>query len=230
MAPRIHAQTEAMSTSIVFVEIAPTAEVLARMATPYSMWLSDSEQTRLATLKVEVRRHHYLAGHWLVRELLSQAFGEAPLHWSLQERKSMPPQVINGDNELRISISHSGDWVAAAIANVAIGIDIEQRPRQLDASIESLLLNHGEAAGSLGNDTLLQRWVAKEAWIKAQGESALPARLKQLHLHPATAEFANVSIHSNEAFHFALAIAPASTVTWQRKQKMIPGETYCVSE
>ena len=219
-----------MSTSIVFVEIARTAEVLARMATPYSMWLSDSEQTRLATLKVEARRDHYLAGHWLVRELLSQAFGEAPLHWSLQERKSLPPRIINDNEKLLVSISHSGEWISAAIANVAVGIDIEQRPRQLDASIESLLLNPGEAAGSLGNDALLQRWVAKEAWIKARNESALPARLKQLQLHPATAEFANVSLHSNEAFHFALAIAPASTVTWQRKQKMISGETYCVSE
>lgn len=219
-----------MIKDIAYVEIARTAEVLARMSEPHSTWLSDSEQTRLATLKVEARRDHYLAGHWLIRELLSQAFGEAPSHWSVQERKSMPPQVINGDDELRISISHSGDWVAAAIANVAIGIDIEQRPRELDASIESLLLNPGEAAGSLGNDALLQRWVAKEAWIKARNESALPARLKQLHLHPATAEFASVSLYSNDAFHFALAIAPAVSVTWRGKQKMISGQNYCVSE
>ena len=219
-----------MNTNIAFVEIARTAEVLARMATPYSMWLSDSEQTRLATLKVEARRDHYIAGHWLVRELLSQAFGEAPSHWSLQERKSLPPRIINGNEKLRLSISHSGDWIAAAIAHVAIGIDIEQRPRQLDASIESLLLNPGEAAGSLGNDALLQRWVAKEAWIKTQGESALPARLKQLHLHPASAEFASVSLYNNDAFHFALAIAPAVAVTWRGKQKMISGQNYCVSE
>ena len=137
--------------------------------------------------------------------------------------------VVRG-TAVKWTSTNAVDWVAAAIANVAIGIDIEQRPRQLDASIESVLLNHGEAAGSLGNDALLQRWVAKEAWIKAQGESALPARLKQLQLHPATAEFANVSLHSNEAFHFALAIAPAIAVTWREKQKMISEETYCVSE
>ncbi len=204
-----------MTSRIAFVEIARTAEVLARIPASDSTWLSDSEQARVATLKIDARRDHYLAGHWLARELLSWAFGETPAYWSLQERKSLAPKVMNGDQEIQISISHSGDWIAIAVANVMIGIDIEQRPRQLDASIETLLLNADEMPGSLDNDALLQRWIAKEAWIKARAGTALPAQLKNLQLNPVPIECAEVQIHTHEKFHFALAIAPGNTtIKW----------------
>ena len=173
-----------MGSGTALVEIARTDEVLARLPEPYSLWLSESEQARLVTLKVEARRNHYLAGHWLTRELLAHGFGGAPGAWALSERKSLPPQVLGGEANLRVSISHSGDWIAATVANISVGIDIEQRPRKLDAAIESLLLNADEAPGSLSQDELLQRWVAKEAWLKSRCESALPVRLKQLQLHP----------------------------------------------
>lgn len=218
-----------MTTSIAFVEVARTEEVLARIPEQDSTWLSDSEQARVAMLRIDARRNHYLAGHWLVRELLSRAFGETPAYWSLQERKSLAPKVINGDQEIQISISHSGDWIAAAVADVAIGIDIEQRPRQLDASIETLLLNKNEMPGSLDNDALLQRWVAKEAWLKARAGTALPAQLKNLQLNPAPLDCAEVRIRTHEKFHFALAIAPGNTTIKWGALLMHAGATYCVT-
>lgn len=218
-----------MTARIAFVEIARTEEVLARMPTPNSSWLSDSEQTRVAALRIEARRKHYLAGHWLVRELLSRAFGEKPAYWSLQERKSLAPKVINGDQELQISISHSGDWIAAAVSDVAIGIDIEQRPRQLDASLETLLLNADEMPGSLDSDALLQRWVAKEAWLKARASSALPVQLKSLQLTTAPPEYADVQIHTHEKFQFALAIDPENTTIRWGELLMNAGAAYRIT-
>ena len=222
-----------MTARIAFVEIARTEEVLARMPGPHSMWLSDSERARVATLKINARREHFLAGHWLVRELLSRAFGETPACWSLQERKSLAPKVMNSDQEIQISISHSGDWiavaVAVAVADVAIGIDIEQRPRQLDASLEALLLNADEMPRSLDNDALLQRWVAKEAWLKAHAGTALPVQLKSLQLTPAALECAEVQIHTHEKFHFALAITPENTKIRWGALSMSAGPTYCIT-
>lgn len=220
-----------MNSNIAFVEVARTEEVLARMPIPESTWLSYSEQMRIAALRIDARRYHYLAGHWLVRELLSQAFGKTPSCWSLQERKSLPPKVVNGDQEIQISISHSGDWiaVAVAVADVAIGIDIEQRPRQLDASLEALLLNEDEMPGSLDNDALLQRWVAKEAWLKAHAGTALPEQLKRLQLTPAPLECADVQIHSHEKFHFAMAITSENTTVRWGALSMSAGPTYCIT-
>lgn len=219
-----------MNSNFAFVEITRTVEVLARIPALDSSWLSDSEMERIVTLRIDARRNHYLAGHWLVRELLSQAFGKAPSCWSLQERKSLPPKVIHGDQDIRISISHSGDWIAAAVADVAMGIDIEQRPRHLDASIEALLLNADEMPGNLESDALLQRWVAKEAWLKAHAGAALPLQLKSMQLNPAPLECADVQIHSHHKFHFALAIVPENTTIRWGALSMNAGATYCVTK
>lgn len=218
-----------MPASTVLVEVSRTAEVLARLNDDAVGWLTESEQQRLAGLRVAARRDHYLAGHWLVRELLSQAFGETPKHWPLLERRSQPPQVLGGDGRLRVSISHSGDWIAAAIADAAIGIDIEQRPRPLDAAIESLLLNAGEAPGSVSQDDLLQRWVAKEAWIKSRAGSALPTQLKQLELRAVAPKHADVCIHSHDALHLALACDSGCAVVWRGSVALQAGLAWSVS-
>jgi phosphopantetheinyl transferase len=130
---------------------------------------------------------------------------------------------VDHGESIKVSISHTDDWIAAAVATVAVGVDLEQRPRALDASIESLLRNSDEAIGCLDPDALLQRWVAKEAWIKRDAGSALPARLKRLHVRAATRELADVCIDSHAAFHFGLAIAPGCAVTRRCEVTLAPG-------
>ena len=61
-----------------------------------------------------------------------------------------------------------------------------------------------EAPDSLDLDQLLQRWVAKEAWVKRHHGSALPEQLAELKLLPAEAGTANVQLHSTAAFHLAI--------------------------
>jgi phosphopantetheinyl transferase len=148
----------------------------------------------------------------------------------LLERKSQPPQVHGYGDALKVSISHTRDWIAAAVATVAIGIDLEQRPRRLDPAIEPLLRNADEAPGSLSPDELLQRWVAKEAWIKRNIDSALPARLKSLQLRATLREHADVFIDSNAAFHFGLAITPDCSVQRQCEVVLIPGVGFGITE
>jgi 4'-phosphopantetheinyl transferase len=131
---------------------------------------------------------------------------------------------------LRLSISHSADWVAAAVADVPIGIDLEQRPRALDACVEALLREPGEAPGSIDADALLQRWVAKEAWIKRDAGSALPARLERLRLAAAPCERADVRIDSHPAFHLAVAIDPACTVSIHGPESLVPAVAFAVTE
>jgi len=212
-----------LAVAVAHIEIARIASVLADMPEDPSGWMSESEQARFAGIRFEGRRSQYLAGHWLTRVLLARAFGGAPPQWRLLECRSQPPHVVGHDDSIKVSISHTEEWVAAAIATVAIGIDLEQRPRALDAAIEPLLRNTDEAIGSLDADVLLQRWVAKEAWIKRNTESALPAQLKRLHVRVTAREQADVCIDSHAAFHFGLAIAPGCEVTRRCEVTLVAG-------
>jgi phosphopantetheinyl transferase len=215
---------------IAHVEIARIADVLAESPKDSSGWLSDSEQARLATIRNVARRAQYLAGHWLTRVLLARGFGGTPVLWSLLECKSQAPWVLDHADHLKVSISHSGDWVAAAVATVAIGIDLEQRPRTLDATIEPLLRNTEEAPGSLSSDQLLQRWVAKEAWLKRNGESALPERLRQLHLRASSGTDAQVHVDSHDEFHFGLAVTADCTVNRYAAATLVTGPDFAITD
>jgi phosphopantetheinyl transferase len=191
-----------------------------------SSWLSDSERARLETLRHAARREHYLAGHWLARVLLRRAFGEQA--WSLLERRSLPPLVCGREASLFVSLSHSGDWVAAAVAEVPIGIDIEQRGRVLDASVEPLLLESEESSGSVDADVLLQRWVAKEAWLKRDAANALPEQLSRLRLRPELADQPLVSLHSHAGFHLGIAREAACAIECRADVAMVEGKAFSV--
>jgi 4'-phosphopantetheinyl transferase len=211
-----------------WIEIARISHVLVQAPAAPSDWLSESELARLAGLHHAARRAQYLAGHWLARVLLARAFGGAALHWALLERRSLPPAVQGQGGALRVSISHTEDWIAAAVANVAIGIDLEQRARILDATIEPLLLDADEAPDSLPADALLQRWVAKEAWIKRDTGSALAGRIERLHLQAASREHADVVVDSHAEFHFAVAVVPGCMVQRPSEPELTPGAAFAL--
>ncbi len=190
------------------IRVERIAEVIAAMPVDHADWLSASELARLATLKVAHRRDQFLAGHWLVRSVLATRFGGDARDWSLAQRPNKPPAIVGHETTKQLSLSHSGDWIAAGVSVHAIGIDLEQR-RVRDAlhRFEELLLAEGEIAGTLDNDALLQRWVIKEALIKRDHGAALPEQLAALKIAPVDAESAPVQLLSTAQFHFGVAIA-----------------------
>lgn len=183
-----------------------TSAVLARAPADCARWLSVSEQARLERLRVEPRRAQYLAGHWLARELLVAEAGGGIAAWTLEARPDLPPAILGPVADLHLSLSHSGDFIAAAVADAAIGIDIEQRrPREALHRFDTLLLAEGEFPGTLDNDALLLRWVVKEAWIKRGHGSALPERLAALRIEPVAPASADVHTYSTADLHLGLA-------------------------
>lgn len=175
-------------------------------APPPGDWMSAGELARAARLRAPARHACFVAGHWLLRQLLARGFGGDARDHALVERDNLPPAVAGSD--LRVSLSHGGDWVAAAWSHAAIGIDLEpRRPRAALARLQHLLLNPDEPPGSLADDALLQRWVLKEALLKRDHGSALPASLQALNLHPAAAGTGAVVLFGSAQWY--LAVAPA---------------------
>ena len=195
------------------LRLARIIDVIASLPADGNNWLSTSEHARLQRLQIQSRRDQYLAGHWLARCLLADVHDGVARDWALTERPNLPP-AIDGINA-QLSISHSGDWIAAAVSDQAIGIDIEQRhpPRDALHRFEHLLLAEGDQAGSLNSDQLLQRWVAKEAWIKCRHGSALPDQLARLQLRPCALADADVEVRSGDTVHLAISMANLRTDT-----------------
>ena len=218
-----------MPAATAHLGVARVARVLADAPPDPAAWLSESERERLAQLRHAARRDQYLAGHWLTRALLARAFGGVAMQWHLRERRGLAPEV-QGHAHVHVSISHAGEWLAAAVADVPIGIDLELRGRVLDAALDPLLRNADEAPGSLDADAQLRRWVAKEAWIKREGGSALPGRLDRLRLHAAPVNQADVRIDSHDEFHLALAVARDCRVARPDDPVLVPTAAFSVFE
>lgn len=189
------------------IQIARIDAVLPTLPADPNSWLSPSEQARLQRLQIPSRRNQYLSGHWLARGLLAQQHGGQAQDWILRECPSLPPTVIGHDTATYLSLSHSGDWIACALSDLPVGIDIEQRqpPRDALLRFQHLLLAEGELPDTLTVDELLQRWVTKEAFVKQHHGSALPDELGALRLQRVTGETANVRMVTTEGFHLGVA-------------------------
>lgn len=213
---------------VVHVEVARIARMLADAPGAPEDWLSESEFARLATIRHGGRREQFLAGRWLARRVLAGRFDSGPARAVLVERRSQPPAVGGHELSRFVSISHGAQWVAAAAADVAVGIDLEQRPRVFDAAIAPLLLEPDEPA--LDADGLLQRWVAKEAWLKRFGGGALPARLAAIRLRPVAAAHADVCLHAAAAFHLGVAVERGALVKIDSDVAVARGAAFAVSD
>lgn len=113
-------------------------------------WLTPSEQRRLQQLGAVRRQQSFLYGHYLLRLALSEYLGGTPLQWQVEQRDSGRLWLSNdGYQHIGVSLSHSGDWFACAIAVGPVGVDIEQiKPRVALADMVE----------SYGSPALQQRW------------------------------------------------------------------------
>lgn len=142
-------------------------------------WMSKSEEARLAALASKKRRDQFVAARWQARWLLAQALGNEPASWLLEAPHDAPPSVA-GRSDLFLSISHSGDWTACALADAPVGLDLEAPQRQRDiAGLMELCCTPSERGFEF-----YELWTVKEAWLKRRGEWIAPSRLQQLNAMP----------------------------------------------
>jgi len=137
--------------------------------------LSPQAKNRLSSRKSSVHRKGYLA----VRQLL-KAYGIAPqLH---QYESNGAPYLTDGRF---LSISHTKNVAAVAIANTPIGIDVEQYQTKIDKIAPRFMhAKEVEAMPSLEQTNYLtQIWTAKEAIYKVLNTSGIHFA-RQIYIHP----------------------------------------------
>jgi 4'-phosphopantetheinyl transferase len=168
---------------------------------PTDRWMSETERARLTAIAAESRRSQFVAGRWMARVLLCRWLpGTEPGDWSICGSANEPPKVRLGnagssqDGPPHLSISHSGDRVACAVGDHAVGVDIEALPPRRLRDLDGLMQGIGSPAEIVEwNGTALgervswfhRLWVIKEAWLKARGEGVTPGRLRQLSVRSA---------------------------------------------
>lgn len=139
---------------------APLAAVTAAQPEPQAWW-TPSEAARHQAFSMPSRRRVFLAGRWLARWLFAQAVGGEPLRLALDGEGAPRCAALPA---WALSISHSGDWVAAAVAEGGpLGLDLEwENPRRDWQGLARFLgLDAADAAA------FYRHWTLGEAWIKA---------------------------------------------------------------
>lgn len=160
--------------------------------------LSDSELARIAAISNPVVRRRSRGGSLLLAQLLSREFGGRCKGQLIRRAPDGRPAC----DQAFVSISHSQDWVACAVAkDTRVGVDVQIGDPKYDrhgiarafftsAETEWLALMPPESFWSV--------WVLKEAYLKARGEGIF-AGLKTISLRIVGAEIQSTTLEKEMA-------------------------------
>ena len=132
------------------------------------------EQERADAYLRDADRARFVTGVALSRTVLGDKLAlaprDVPLDRTCQDcgRPHGPPRLRDGP---LFSISHSGERVVLAVADVPVGVDVEKLDRRLDPTrLAKRMLLPEERARIATPDDFLRTWTRKEALVKATGE------------------------------------------------------------
>ena len=154
-----------------------------------SDWLSADETHRLQAMTAPARRRSFLAGHWLARRVAADWLQLDAARIALDRHPDGRPLLLVDDApaSLSISLSHSGDWLAIALATVPVGIDIELPRRLRDLEALARFAFAPDEVERLQRAPQAQRsaifhtlWTLKEARGKRSGEGLLPEQSRRI--------------------------------------------------
>jgi 4'-phosphopantetheinyl transferase len=204
---------------------------MAALLPPPDHWLGAGELQRWQSLQTARRRAQFLAGHWLARQTAAHWLGG---HWSdytLSAPEDAPPCCLSGPvavhwQGVRVSLSHSGNWVACALAFQPIGVDVEcsQTPRQF-ASLARWLLTDIEwlAFQQLPPEAQQQhfytQWTLKEAWVKQASGVTPKQSMQSIEFVPGPGVRSAWVAHTSE---LTLAVYPALCVDTPADEPILP--------
>lgn len=194
-------------------------------------WLSAPEQQRLQSLQTVSRRAQFLAGHWLARHTAAHWLGG---HWSdyqLSAPEDTGPGWLAGPRGvdwrgLHVSLSHSGNWVACALAFHPIGVDVECSRRARDfAALSRWIFSDAElqAFWQLSPEAQQQcfytQWTLREAWVKQAGGTPVKRAMQAIQFVPGAGASSALVAQTSE---LTLAMYPARQVDTPAGDTLLP--------
>jgi phosphopantetheinyl transferase len=139
--------------------------------------LLEADLSRLAALSHPHRQRQFIAGRALARRLICSLGDDQTVPMPIEVDAVGKPFLPRWP-ALHLSISHSGDWIACAVANVPIGLDIERiNPTRSTGDLIEQVCSKEEQSlfESLSPDRrdrlFTELWTVKEAWLKRRGVS-----------------------------------------------------------
>lgn len=210
-----------MALARVQVQLAPIDKWAATALVKGLGWLTDAEAQRLHGMRSPARRASFLAGHWQARRLAARWLGVKAARITLGNFTDGRPAVYcDGDPvRLSLSLSHSGDWLALALGEVAVGVDVElpRRSRDLDALARSVFSPADQhrlqaMAAEERAPAFFELWALHEARGKRSGEGMQPGTSRSVQLQACGRESAHGLSWRFRGGALALAITPGVRV------------------
>ncbi len=152
-----------------FCSVAAVRPILPRLHT----FLNVDERVRLGSYRREPDRERFALGRALLRLFAGRILNAEPYAVSLHFTSTGKPVICSGG--LHVNVSHSGDVVALAFADRAVGIDVEAIAEIVPLEAATIAFSPTERArlarlaGDERRQMFYEIWTRKEALLKADG-------------------------------------------------------------
>lgn len=148
------------------------ADVTARQRAYQS--LDTTERTRCQRFVFKQDAVRYACSRHALRQVLATHLDVTPSQLTFATGNHGRPYLVDAPAAVDFNLSHSGDWIAIAVATTAlVGIDIETRERFDGTDLADLVLGAAERRQLDRRDAavpaLAEWWCAKEAFVKLNG-------------------------------------------------------------
>lgn len=140
----------------------------------WHMLLQPQEQQRAARFRQLANRKAFILGRGLFRIIAGQLTGQSPQQVTIETTYTGKPVLAHAPN-WHLSVSHTGDWVVIAVAQMPVGVDVEYvNPRFIiDDLIPTVLTSSEQRTMTESSNARLlfyELWTKKEALVKATGK------------------------------------------------------------
>lgn len=133
--------------------------------TRFSKLLSPKRSKGLNTADISINKKAGILGEVIVQNALKAHKGcFSPFSYGEHGKP-----YFETFKDFHFNVSHSGNFVAAAFSESAVGLDIEVL-RQSDLKIANRFFSEEEKEYAKDNETFFHIWTRKEAFIKQTGE------------------------------------------------------------